>query len=846
METTSLLSFNQQRAFWVKHLQAGASVLELPKRRLHRAEHNNEISVISTVFPTEVRTQFQTLLRTHSVPAEAPLLALVRSLLYRYTRQSAVVLNLLVASEDESETGNAIALRQAMNGEEHFSDLLTHYADTLERVSDYRNFAFADLQEALIAKTAINPVAIQEVALHYYQPNNASEPGLAEVGDWPEQFGLTFSFVEQADRLRLRVHYRSSLYTEATVRRLVENLENFFRQVLTEPTAPVQSLQYLSAAQQRELLLDLNQTERPFPEDQSIVGLFEEQVRLKPAAAALIVKDQLISYDRLNERANRLARFLIDRHDVQSGDLVGVKTERDESLLVALLAVMKTGAAYVPIDPAYPAERIEYIERDSQCKLTIDQALLVRFREAELDYDKDNLDFRVPAQNTAYVIYTSGSTGNPKGVVINHRSAVAMITWALEEFSDQHFELTYAVTSHCFDLSIYEFFFSLAAGKTVRLIQSALHLQDYLEHDRRVLINTVPSVVKQLLDEEVDLSNVRVLNMAGEPIPVNTIRQLDKARIAVRNLYGPSEDTTYSSCYRFEDRKYTQVPIGKPIYNTRFYLLDEHLQLVPKGCIGELFISGVGLAQGYLGKRELTEEKFVPNPFVPNARLYRTGDLARYAEDGNLEFLGRQDKQVKLRGFRIELGEIEDQLIQQKEWVRAAVVQIREVQREPQLIAYVVPTGAELAEEKIKRAIQQFLPHFMLPNFYVALPAIPLPPNGKTDTRALPDVDLSLIASKNYVAPRTDLERELVALWEKLLRAERVGIADSFFERGGNSLMAVKMINKINKQYRVSMSVEYFFDAETIQHISGLIQLQIQEQRTENEEENENVEELTL
>ncbi len=842
METQSLISFNQQKAFWVKHLEAGAAVLELPKRELSRADYNNENTVVSTVFPQDLCLKFKAYHAEANTAPTATLLALLRALLYRYTRQAQVIINALVALDDQGEEGNALALRQEMSGQENFANLIQYYANLLDQLEDYRDFPFAELKEAIVAKTAINVAAAQEVSLHYYGDSDTPWNGMREVGEWSEQFGLTFSFVEQQNRLSLHLHYNSSLYSEQTVQRMLKNTENLLRQLLQDQQESLIDLQFLSGPEQRELLHTLNQTERPFPQQQSIIDLFEAQVKIKPAAAALIVKEKLISYDGLNENANRLARFLIDQHGVLPVDLIGVKTERTEWLLISLIAVMKTGAAYVPIDPAYPVERIQYIEQDSKCKLTIDEDLIAAFQEVQEEYEKENLDLEIPAEKVAYVIYTSGSTGNPKGVMISHRSAVAMISWAMEEFKDDHFELTYAVTSHCFDLSVYEFFYTLAAGKTIRLIKSALHIQDYLQHDQSILINTVPSVVKQLLDGEVDLSNVTVLNMAGEPIPVNTIRQLDKSRIAVRNLYGPSEDTTYSSIYRFEDRKYHTIPIGKPIHNTRFYLLDENLELVPKGCIGELFISGEGLAEGYLGLAALTADKFITNPFVPNARMYRTGDLARYAEDGNIEFLGRQDKQVKLRGFRIELGEIEDQLLQQKEWVKAAVVQIREVQREPSIIAYLVPTGEELEEEKIKQAIQQFLPHFMVPNFLVALKEIPLTPNGKTDTRALPDVDLSLIASKNYVAPRTDLESELVALWEKLLRTERVGIADSFFERGGNSLMAVKMINKINKQYKVSMSVEYFFDAETIQNISGLIQLQIQEQHAQNE----NVEELTI
>ncbi|WP_183870334.1 amino acid adenylation domain-containing protein, partial [Pedobacter cryoconitis] len=364
-----------------------------------------------------------------------------------------------------------------------------------------------------------------------------------------------------------------------------------------------------------------------------------------------------LTYRQLNEQSNQLAAYLRSTYAVQAGELVGILLKRSELLIVSILGVLKSGAAYVPVDPDYPEERIAYILADSACKVLIDEVEIAKFKEVAGEYSKANLAGINQGEDLAYIIYTSGSTGHPKGVMIEHRNACSFLHWCLEEFGAADFDTVLGVTSICFDLSVFEIFYTLSTGKKIRLLSNALAIPLHLNTTEKILLNTVPSVVGNLLNENIDLSAVKVLNMAGEPVPHQTISALDCHRMEVRNLYGPSEDTTYSTFSRIWDE--TSITIGRPISNTRIYILNEGDRLQPAGVVGEICIGGAGLARGYLNKEALSAERFVADPFLIGERMYKTGDLGRWLADGTIEFSGRKDDQVKIRGYRIEPGEIE-------------------------------------------------------------------------------------------------------------------------------------------------------------------------------------------
>ncbi|WP_161964298.1 non-ribosomal peptide synthetase [Chitinophaga flava] len=572
---------------------------------------------------------------------------------------------------------------------------------------------------------------------------------------------------------------------------------------------------------ERQLLVSFNNTEMAYRPEKTVVALFEEQAALTPDNIALVFEDNTFTYQELNAQSNQLARYLRQHYNIQADDLIGIKSDRNEWMVIAMLGILKSGGAYVPVDTEYPQERIDYIIADSKCKLVIDEVELIRFQAERSDYDATKLVSINKPTDLAYVIYTSGSTGNPKGVMIEHRNVAAFIAWCKEEFHHSDFDVVFGVTSICFDLSVFEIFYPLSIGKKLRLLTNGLSIPQYLATTENVLINTVPSVVGSLLREQVDLSAVKVLNMAGEPIPHGYLTQLDSENIEIRNLYGPSEDTTYSTIYRIKDS--AVVLIGRPVANTGIYILNEWQQQLPVGVIGEICITGAGLARGYLNKPALTAERFVTNPFVEGERMYKTGDLGRWLPDGNIELTGRKDNQVKIRGYRVELGEIEH-VLQGHPDINAAVVVLRAAKQEgKELVAYIA-SQASLNTFNIRTWLSKTLPAYMLPAHYVQLDELPLLPNGKVDKRNLPDpAALGLETGIAYVSPRNEIEEKLVLIWQKLLNKDSIGVMDNFFNLGGHSLIATRLVSQLHRAFDIDISLKEIFGGLVLEDQARLI-----------------------
>lgn len=590
---------------------------------------------------------------------------------------------------------------------------------------------------------------------------------------------------------------------------LEENIERQISQILI-----------VSKAEKENLLSKIGKPGNSNSLFETIISLFHSQVLKTPGNIALEYGEKKLTYAMLNEQSNQFAFYLLENTGVSQGDFVGVKLGRSEKLLISLLGVLKAGATYVPIDVNYPDQRIGYIENDSNCKLVIDDKEFRVFEGGSDNYPKDNIQNCKNSRDLAYIIYTSGTTGNPKGVMINHNNAVALINWAKEEFKGTDFDVVYAATSHCFDLSVFEFFYTLSVGKRIKLLDSALEISKHLENDSKVLLNTVPSIIRSLLKEGCDLSSISAVNLAGEPFPVDIAKRLLTTEAEIRNLYGPSEDTTYSTCYRLSHTKgLKSIPIGQPIANTQVYILDGHMQLLPPGAIGKLHVSGAGVAQGYLNRPELTAKNFLENPYFKGERIYDTGDLARWLPDGNIEFLGRKDSQVKLRGYRIELGEIENSITEFSEDILQAVVDIKTVEKEDILIGYYVEKRV-LDKSQLRTYLQKKLPSYMIPTYFSRLAFIPLTPNGKVDKKALSEIKNSNIIRNDYVAPRNKIEQDLATIWEEILGLDQVGITDNFFELGGHSLKINTLLNRISVKYNTVIKIEQFFSSPTIEFMS--------------------------
>ena len=598
----------------------------------------------------------------------------------------------------------------------------------------------------------------------------------------------------------------------------------------------------MTPAERHQLLIEWNTTQAAYPKDRCLHELFERQVERTPHAIALIDEAEQLNYSELNGRANQVAHHL-QKLAVGPEVLVGISVERSCDMVVGLLGILKAGGAYVPLDATYPRERFSFMLEDAGVKILLTQERLLECLPAHtaevvcLDRDWEiiaradtqNVDSGVVAENLAYVIYTSGSTGKPKGVAIEHRSTTTLVYWSREHFAPEQLAGVLASTSICFDLSIYEIFVPLSWGGSVILAENVLQFPALAAAQKVTLINTVPSAIGELIRNKEIPNSVRTINLAGEPLQNDLVQRIYEAGgiKEVYNLYGPTEDTTYSTYALITRGDRGTPPIGRPIANTQIYILDRYLQPTRVGVVGELYLGGEGLARGYLNFPELTAERFIASPFSihAGARLYQTGDLARYLPNGNIEYLGRIDHQVKIRGYRIELGEIETVLSQHPAVDQSVVVAREEMPGEKLLVAYLVPhkRQAPLVSE-LRDYLRERLPDYMLPQAFVVLDELPRTPNGKVDRLALQASDqFRPEIERNFVAPRTPIEATLAGIWAEVLKLERVGIHDNFFELGGHSLFATRVIARMRATFRVEIPMSSFFDGPTVASLASLV-----------------------
>ncbi|MDB6442647.1 amino acid adenylation domain-containing protein [Pseudomonas sp. 21TX0197] len=651
-------------------------------------------------------------------------------------------------------------------------------------------------------------------------------PGIQVMGsEERSNYPFCLSVDDLGDEFALSAQIHRSVCAETVLAHMVQALHVVAQTLETAPTTGACTLDSLPVAQRQQLLEGFNQTRHAHPRDTLLHQPFERQAALWPDAVAAHIETAsagttTLTYGQLNRQANRLAHALLAT-GLRPDDRVAICLERGPHMLVALLATLKAGAAYVPLDPTYPPARLRHMLEDSAPRLVLSSdALRTRLPATTAierwDLDTPQLQARLDAQpidnpdaadlnaaHLAYVIYTSGSTGMPKGVMIEHRNACNLLHWALRSFDVDELHHSLFATSINFDLAVFECFVPLAAGATLHLVDNALAL---VERPRTVsLINSVPSAVEELVRIGAIAPTTRVVNLAGEPLKARLVEQLfaQGATDRVCNLYGPTETTTYSTWLSMSREQGFLPGIGQPLDNTRIYLLDRHRQPVPLGVAGEIHIGGAGVARGYLNRAELTAERFLPDPFVsdPEARMYRTGDLGRWRADGHLEYLGRNDFQVKVRGFRIELGEIEAQLLGMPGLREAVVLAQPGPGGDPRLVAYLVaqdPAAPVPDLAQVRAYLENRLPDYMLPSACIALPQLPLTPNGKLDRQALP-LPVTLPADRDKSPPRSDTERRLAAIWAQVLGQPDIGREDDFFSLGGHSLLAVQLLERLRR-----------------------------------------------
>lgn len=838
--------------YWAAQYATGAPILQLPLVRprpavkTYRSAHE-ELRLDGELYAALKRTAAQS-----GATLFAALLAAYETLLYRLSGQAEFVVGIPFAGQPELDNPalvahcvNTLPLRVRLDPATPFTEHLRTVRDALAHAQDHSHLTFGSLVRRLNIPRDRSRTPLVSATFTIDKigaPFDFGDVTIASLAT-PKSysnFELMVNLLDSGSDLVVECDYNADLFDGPTLRAWISHYGTLLRAIVACPYSALQTLPILNDEYKRTILEAWNNTKADFPDEKRLHRLFEAQVRRTPDSEAMIDGTERLSYADLNARANRLAHRL-RRADVGPGVAVGVCQERHSNLIVALLAIMKAGGAYVALDPQYPKDRLTFMLEDSRARALVTQAgLAARFNDfsverivvddpAESLESESSADLDDGAVNTdlAYVIYTSGSTGVPKGVAIEHRSAGTLIHWARTVFSDHELSGFLASTSVCFDLSVFEIFFPLAFGGRVILADHALEIVSIPARDEVILVNTVPSAAAEIVRAHALPRTVETLCLAGELLSTRLVDQIYATGHIERviDLYGPSEDTTYST---FTLRKpKAPATIGRPISNTQAYVLDPSREPVPIGVVGELFLAGDGLARGYLHRDTLTAERFVFGSFGGRStkRAYRTGDLARYRPDGSLEFLGRTDDLVKIRGFRIELGEIEATLAASGE-VKDVVVMAREDRPgDKRLVAYIVPRSDTAGlVDRLKYRLRETLPGYMVPAHFVVLTTLPLTPNGKVDKKSLlaPDFD-AVPNGRRHVAPSTHTERRIATICSEALGIGSLGIHDDFFDLGGHSLMAAQVVMALRSEFDVEIAMRHLFEQPTIEGLARIV-----------------------
>ena len=861
----------RQVQYWREHL-AAVPPLELPIDHPRPAQQTFRGARQSLLLPTTVQEQLKALSQREGVTLFMTVLAAFQVLLARYSGQSDLAIGTPIANRTHAEVEgligffvNTLVLRSDLSGNPPFVQVLKRVREVALGAYVHQDVPFEKIVEVLQPERDLSRSPLFQVMFVLQNIPASSAPALPglrlmqiEREVQTSKFDLTLTVTETAQGLHCLLEYNTDLFEALTVTRLLSCWQILLEGIVAAPQQRIAALPLLTPVERQFIIHDLNRTQRTFPTDRCIHTLFEEQVERTPDAVAVVFADQQITYLALDRRASRVAQHLRSL-GVGPEVLVGICMERSVAWIVGVLAILKAGGAYVPLDPNAPKERLVGILEDTQLRiLLVQEHLRERFAalpgthvstdaEWDLFVQEENplmvtvTRAAVPS-NLAYVIYTSGSTGRPKGVPITHENVVSSLFARLACYREPI--ASYLLLSpFFFDSSVAGLFWTLSQGGRL-VVPSETFQQDLSEVPallERAAIShmlCIPSLYAFVLSSASarQLAALRVVIVAGEACPVSLVKQHRQSvpQVTLCNEYGPTEGTVWSSVYQDHAEELTsRIPIGDPIATVQIYLLDPMLQPVPMGVAGELYIAGSGLARGYLNAASLTAEKFLPHPFAERVgeRVYRTGDRARYNAQGSIEFLGRVDDQVKLRGYRIELSEIELPMRQHHN-VQDCVFVLREDGiTEPKLLGYVVmKPGSPTTSGELRTYLKQHVPDYMVPANFILLAALPLTPNGKVDYRALP-IQEEAYEEETFVAPRNTVEYQLRDIWEELLMRHPVGVEDNFFDLGGHSILAVRLVSAIRKQFGVNLALPSLFKYQTIAALAAILRQHLPPER---------------
>ncbi len=860
---------SHQLTYWKQQLKDAPPILSLPTDYSRPAQQSFQGVRATIVIPQAIADAVKSFSQQESVTPFMVLLAAFKTLFYRYTGQTDLLVGTPVANRTHSEIENllgcfvnTLVLRTDVSGEPSFRDLVKRVRDTALAAYTHQDFPFEQLVKELQPERTLSHTPLFQVMFVFQDapmlalqlPDLTLAPLMVDNGT--AKFDLTLYVEDTKQGLIGFLEYNSELFHADTVNRMLGHFQIILEGIIADSDRSIAKLPLLTPQEQTQLLASQS-INADYPAELCLHHLFEQQVQKTPDAVALVFENQQLTYAQLNIKANQLAHYL-QNQGVKSDTLIGICMERSLEMVIGILAVLKAGGAYVPLDSIYPAERLSFVLEDAQLKFTLTQQkhshklsndkteliCLDTDREIIAQQFIDNPDSQATPSSLAYIIYTSGSTGKPKGVLVNHANVVRLFGATDNWFKFNQQDVWTLFHSIAFDFSVWEIWGALLYGGRLVVVpyevsRSPQAFYELLSSCQVTVLNQTPSAFRQLIqvDESVatteKLKHLRYVIFGGEALELQSLqpwfeRYGDKSPQLV-NMYGITETTVHVTYRPLTSADVTQAQgsvIGSPIPDLQVYLLDQNQQLVPMGVPGEMYIGGAGLARGYLNRKELTQQRFIFHPFVPGTRLYRTGDLARYLPNGELEYLGRIDNQVKIRGFRIELGEIEVILCQYPP-VREAVVMVREdVPGDRRLVAYIVSKlDTNTTQTELRSFVKQHLPEYMIPSAFVLLDSLPLTPNGKIDRRALPAPEQTRPElEQTFVAPRNPTEAILAGIWVKILGIEQVGINDNFFELGGHSLLATQVISQVRKAFGLEIPLRHLFASPTIGELAKHIE----------------------